>query len=107
VELVGKFIKVGNYHYITIPAEVRDHWKSVLMEDVDIVSVDFNEKENEMIVFPRQISRHGYFRKVIKRSNVWLITVPREIANRWSHEGVVFLRKLYDEKLLKLVVKPM
>jgi len=112
MEQMGKFVRMGKYRFITIPAEVRERWKSAL-GDVSTVCVDYNEQSDELVIAPVQVARTGYFRKVMKRymkkSNgyVWMITVPRDVAVRWENARVTFLQKIYDENQLKLVVKPM
>ena len=114
IEEIGKFARMGKYRFITIPAEVRERWKSAL-GDVSTVCVDYNEQSDELIIVPVQVAvtSNSYFRKVMKRymkkSNgyVWMITVPRDVAVRWENAGVTFLQKIYDENQLKLVVKPM
>jgi len=106
METIGKLIKVRNGYFVTIPVEVWRHWKSVLMEDVDIVSLNYDNGNNELVIYPRQILKQGLLRKVIKRGDTWIITLPREIGSRWEGEGVVYLAKKYDEKLLKFTVTP-
>jgi bifunctional DNA-binding transcriptional regulator/antitoxin component of YhaV-PrlF toxin-antitoxin module len=107
MEIVGKLIKVGDGYYITIPVEVHNDWKARLLENVDVVTVDYDEQNDELIIYPYQLKFPGDVRKLIQRGTTHILTVPKRVGEMWSSRGVVYLRKLYFEKDLKFVVKPM
>jgi len=107
MEAVGKLIKIREQYYITIPAYVHKRWIELLMEDVHVVTLQYNENSNELVIYPYQLNKVGEMRKVIKRGSTWIITVPVAIGQKWYENGVAFVRKLFFEKEMKLVVKPL
>jgi hypothetical protein len=107
MEIVGKLIKIREQYFITIPTAVHQEWRKFLMEEVHIVTVQYDEKSNELTVYPYQLNKRGEMRKVIKRGSTWIITVPFHIGSKWYEDGVAFVRKMFFEKEMKLVVKPL
>ncbi|MCS7366604.1 MAG: hypothetical protein NDF52_01855 [archaeon YNP-WB-062] len=107
MEIIGKLIKIREQYFITIPALIHQEWRKFLMEEVHIVTVQYDEKSNELTVYPYQLNKQGEVRKVIKRGNTWIITVPYSVGQKWYEDGVVFVRKLFFNKEMKLVVKPL
>ena len=107
MEIVGKLIKIREQYYITIPVYVHQTWSEFLMEDVHVVTLQYDENSNELTVYPYQLNKRGEMRKVIKRGSTWIITVPVTIGQKWYDSGVMFVRKMFFEKDMKLVVKPL
>jgi hypothetical protein len=107
MEIVGKLIKIRDQYYVTIPVYVHEKWREFLMEDVHILTLQYDEKSNELTVYPYQLNKRGEMRKVIKRGSTWIITVPVSIGQKWYENGVMFVRKMFFEKEMKLVVKPL
>lgn len=107
METIGKLIKVRDQYYVTIPVEVQRHWRKMLMEEVDIVSMSYDESSLQIVIYPRQINKSGILRKIIKRGDTWLITIPKNLGLQLEENGIRYLKKLYDEKLLKFVIAPL
>jgi len=104
MEYIGKLIRVRNQILITVPVDVYREWEKRLMEEIDMVNVHYDENRDEMTVYPYQLKMRGEIRKIIKRGSTYLLTVPKEVGNRWSN--VVFVRKVFSDSDMGLVIKP-
>jgi hypothetical protein len=106
MEYVGKLIRVRNQYFITVPVDVYREWRKLLIEEVNIVNVRYDENTDVIYVYPHQLKMHGELRKLIQRGSTYLLTVPQDIGNKWYSSGAVFVRKVFSEKDMCLAVKP-
>ena len=106
MEYVGKLIRVRNQYFITVPVYVYSEWRKLLMEDIDMVNMRYDENRDEIYVYPHQLKMQGELRKLIQRGSTYLLTVPKEVGNRWYDSGAVFVRKVFSSKDMCLTLKP-
>lgn len=106
MEYVGKLIKVRNQYFITVPVYVYREWRKLLMEEIDMVNMRYDENRDEICVYPHQLKMHGELRKLIQRGSTYLLTVPKDIGSKWYGSGAVFVRKVFSEKDICLTLKP-
>ena len=104
MEYIGKLIRVRNQHLITVPVDVYREWTKLLMEEVDMVNMHYDENRDEIAIYPYQLKMRGEVRKIIKRGSTYLLTIPKEVGSKWS--DVVFVRKVFSRSDMGLVIKP-
>jgi hypothetical protein len=106
MEYVGKLIRVRNQYFVTVPTDVYREWRKLLMEEINIVNVRYDENTDEIYVYPHQLKMHGELKKLIHRGSTYLLTVPKEIGSKWYESGAVFVRKVFSAKDMCLTLKP-